>query len=314
MLRTLCSIVVAILMAAPAFAEEAIKHRVLIGGKELEIVDKDGNTEWKYDKRVGLHDLHMLPSGNILTHSGTKIIEIDPKSNKVVWEYDAKASNADGKPVEVHAIQRLADGNTMIAESGRARIIEVDPQGKLVKQVKLKADKPSTHSDTRLVRKIANGNYLVAHENDGFVREYDDKGTVVWEYEVPLFGRPENLKSHGPDGHGNRIFGVIRLPNGNTLIGGGNGNFVAEVTPDKKVVWDIQQKDLPGITLAWVTTLQYRPNGNIIFGNCHATEANPSIIEVTRDKKVVWTFNDFKRTGDNMSNSQVLDVEPETIR
>ena len=37
-------------------------------------------------------------------------------------------------------------------------------------------------------------------------------------------------------------FTAIRLDNGNTLIGGGNGHCVLEVTPQKKVVWTLNEK------------------------------------------------------------------------
>jgi hypothetical protein len=56
------------------------------------------------------------------------------------------------------------------------------------------------------------------------------------------------------------------------------------------------------------------PDGNVIFGNCHAGASNPQIIEVTRDKKVVWTFRDMEHFGDATSNSQVMDVPGPVIR
>jgi hypothetical protein len=93
---------------------------------------------------------------------------------------------------------------------------------------------------------------------------------------------------------------------GNTLISTGNGHSVIEVTPQHDVVWSLKQDELPGIKLAWVTTLQVLTSGNIVLGNCHAGPANPQVIEVTRDKRVVWSFHDFKRFGDATSNSQVL--------
>jgi len=185
-----------------------------------------------------------------------------------VWEYDAgKMNGNEGKRVEVHAFQRLDNGLTMIAESGTARIIEVDKTGGIQHEIKLKVNHPSTHSDTRLVRKIANGHYLVAHESDGAVREYDGDGKIVWEYEVPLFDQ-ERKGGHGPEAYGNSVFSAIRLSNGNTLIGGGNGHRVLEVTPQKEIVWRVEQKDLPGITLAWVTRVERLPNGNTLIGNC----------------------------------------------
>jgi hypothetical protein len=69
----------------------------------------------------------------------------------------------------------------------------------------------------------------------------------------------------------------------------------------------LRQNELPGVTLAWVTTLQTLPNGNVILGNCHAGPENPQIVEVTRDKQVVWSFKDFRNFGNALSNSLVID-------
>lgn len=288
-------------------AEE--KYRVLAADssrKRIALIDEKGQTEWEY--RIGpLHDLHLLPSGNILfQRSWTQLLEVDPKTSRVVWEYDAAKRNGnEGKKVEVHAFQRLADGLTMIAESGPGRIIEVDAEGKVVREVAMKIERPDPHRDTRLVRKLKSGNYLVCHESQGVVREYDGKGAVVWEYPVPLFGKKPR-GGHGLKAFGNAVFCALRLPGGNTLISTGNGHSVIEVTPEKKIVWQLHQDDLPGIRLAWVTTLQVQPDGNIILGNCHAGPENPQIIEITRKKEVVWTFRDFERFGNSLSNSQVI--------
>ena len=103
-------------------------------------------------------------------------------------------------------------------------------------------------------------------------------------------------------------FGAIRLDNGNTLIAGGNNNRVQEIGPKNEIVWQIDQKELPGITLAWVTTLKVLANGNIVIGNCHAGKDNPQLIEVTREKKVVWTFQDFKNFDNNTAAAMVLDL------
>jgi hypothetical protein len=47
----------------------------------------------------------------------------------------------------------------------------------------------------------------------------------------------------------------------------------------------------------------------VVIGNCHAGPDNPQLIEVSRDKKVVWTFKDFKSLGNNVAASQILDVK-----
>jgi outer membrane protein assembly factor BamB len=294
------------------------QHRVLvIGDKSLSIVAPDAKTtEWEMPWR-GIHDIHLLPDGHILTvQDFHQVVEIDPATKQVVWSYDSATSNGNaGKPVEIHAIQPLEGGRIMIAESGPGRIIEIERDGTLVKEVKLKLDSPMVHRDTRLARKIGNGNYLVCHEGDGAVREYDGKtGTVVWEFPVPLFGQ-ERKDGHGPEAFGNQCFSAVRLENGNTLIGTGNGHSILEVTPAKEIVWELHQKDLPGITLAWVTTLEVLPNGHLVFGNCHAGPGQPLLIEIDRKtRNVLWTFDRFETFGNSVTNSVLMDLAGRTIR
>ncbi len=289
------------LVTAAAGEQTGPPRRVIAGDdskRTVASIAPDGKVEWKLENGA-IHDLHLLPNGHLLLQNGwTKIIELD-RDRKPVWEYDAKAGDNANRGVEVHAFQRLADGATMIVESGPARILEVTRDGKVRKTIPLVIKNPAVHSDTRNVRKTVSGTYLVAHEHDGVVREYDADGKVIWEYEVPLFGK-EPKPGHGPEAFGNELYSAIRLSNGNTLIGTGNGHGVLEVTPKKEIVWRIDQNDLPGITLAWVTQVTRKPNGNTIFINCHAGPENPQIIEVDPSKKVIWTFKDFETFGNSM--------------
>ena len=277
------------------------------------IIDESGKTAWEH-KIGGLHDLHVLPNGNVLLQSSwTALIEIDRSNGKLVWQYEAmdRPENKDQR-LEIHAFQRLADGKTMVAESGPGKIIELDKGLKVTHTMAMKVSKPDAHRDTRLVRKLSSGNYLVCHEGDGLIREYDPAGKTVWEYAVPLFDR-QPAGGHGVEAFGNQCFSAVRLANGNTLIGSGNGHSILEVTPAGKIVWSLHQNDLPGIQLAWVTSLQVLPSGNILINNCHAGPENPQLIEVNRDKKVVWSFKDFDRFGDSLTNSQILAVDGKDI-
>src|SRR5438105_3754676 len=113
-LLTLASI---LLIGSPVLrAGERSGHRLLIADdstRRIAIVAADGKIEWEH--KIGpIHDLHMLPGGNVLCQlSWTHVVEIDPRTNQVVWDYDAAKRNGnEGKRVEVHAFQRLADGNT----------------------------------------------------------------------------------------------------------------------------------------------------------------------------------------------------------
>lgn len=300
------------LSSSPLWAQQ----EVLLQGKgRLARVDLTGKVAWEMPWG-GIHDLHVLPNGHIIVQQGAaKVAEIDPVTKKVVWSYDSATQNGNaGKAVQVHAFQPLGDEHVMIVESGIGRIIEIDRAGKLIKEVKLKVNHPHPHTDTRLARKLADGHYLVCHEGDGTVREYSEAGQVIWEYEVPMFGKPAK-GGHGADSWGNKCFAAVRLPNKNTLIATGNGHSVLEVTPGKDIVWKIEQQDLPGITLAWVTTLEHLPNGNYLIGNCHAGPMNPQLIELEpKSKKVVWTLNQFEAFGNDVSNSKVVATGQTTSR
>lgn len=312
LISTVCA--VASFDASLGLAQDPASYKVLGQDKgKVSLVDAKGNVEWEYDCRHSSHDIHLLPSGNFLLHTGgTQITEVT-RDKKVVWQYESKPAEGYKGRIEVHAFERLPDGLTMIAESGNKRIIEVDAKGKIVKQIPLTVENPDPHRDTRMVRKLKNGHYLVCHEGDGCVREYDGEGKVVWSYAVELMGQ-KPAGGHGPEAYGNAVYGALRLENGNTLIAGGNNHRILEVDPKGKVVWKLDQKELPGITLAWVTTLHALPNGNIIIGNCHANAENPQLIEVTKEKKVVWTFNNQKVFGNDLAVVHVLGTAQPTIR
>jgi outer membrane protein assembly factor BamB len=241
------------------------------------LVKPDNSVAWTIPIR-DIHDAQPLPNGHwLLQTSFTNVIELD-KAGKEVWRYDA-GKTSDGKQVEIHAFRRLENGLTMIAESGTTRILEVAQDGKIQHSIPLKVSKPDPHRDTRLVRPTPDGNYLVSHEAENLVREYRRDGSIAWEHNV-----------------GSKVYSASRLANGNTLIGTGDGHSVQEVSPDHKIVWQIAEKEIPNVRLAWVTMVERLPNGNTWIVNCHGEE-QPQILEVTADKKVVWSFRDFERFG-----------------
>src|SRR4029078_9862603 len=119
-------------LSLTADAEQTGRARRILGADDsthrLSIIAPDGHVEW--ETSVGpIHDASVLENGNILYQlSWQKIAEVTPEK-KCVWEYDAgKMKGNAGKRVEVDAFQRLPNGWTMIAESGTARIIEVDQE------------------------------------------------------------------------------------------------------------------------------------------------------------------------------------------
>src|SRR4051812_9551811 len=82
-------------LTGPAGDAGKVRHRLLVADdstRRIAILDADGKTEWEH--KIGpIHDLHLLPNGHVLCQlSWTRVVEIDPKTDKVVWEYDAAQS------------------------------------------------------------------------------------------------------------------------------------------------------------------------------------------------------------------------------
>ena len=64
--------------------------------KILALVDEKNSVVWQTAIR-DIHDLHVLPNGNILFQtSWTKLVEVNPKG-ETVWEYDAAAMNGNAR-------------------------------------------------------------------------------------------------------------------------------------------------------------------------------------------------------------------------
>lgn len=284
-------------------AERLVLVGASYGNNILAICNKDGDPIWQFKtegpKRghTGHHDVHLLSNGNILFHDTWTSVKEITLDKKIVWEYDcAKSNGNEGKRVDVHAFARLKNGNTVIVESGVGRVIEVDSKGKLIHQFPLK--KGGTQS-TRWVRQTPQNTWLVCSENPGVVTEYDNDGNIVWDYLIKT-----------------RVYGAIRLKNGNTLIASGSGNSIVEVNPEREVVWEVKGQ-VPGtdIQLKWMTCLQEESNGNYIAGNCHAGPDNPQIFEINKDKKVVWQFNEYELVGNGLACWQVLnDAQSKLVR
>jgi hypothetical protein len=252
------------------------------------LVSAEGKIEWEYSAPA-CNDLWVLPNGNLLFSSGHGVMEVT-RETKVVFSYESSS--------EIYACQRLENGNTFIGECNRGRLIEVDPSARIVKQVRLLPEgKDGGHAYMRNCRRLASGHYLVTHYGQQVVKEYDAEGKVVME--IPAPGGPHS---------------VVRLPDGHTLISCGDmgreGPKVFEADASGKTVWEVRHDRLPGISLKLMTGLERLPNGNTVMCNWlgHGQFGKaPHVIEVTPDKKVVWTYADH-RAMRAVASAQLLDV------
>ncbi|MFA6888721.1 MAG: aryl-sulfate sulfotransferase [Candidatus Woesearchaeota archaeon] len=116
------------------------KESVMISFRQLNtilIIDKNTkNIEWEYGSGVltKQHNPSLLDNGNILvfdnqySKTSSRIVEIDPKIDALVWEYTAVGFYSD----HISGAQRLPNGNTLICEGTGGRIFEVTSENKVV--------------------------------------------------------------------------------------------------------------------------------------------------------------------------------------
>ena len=91
---------------------------------------------WGVGEILGPHDATLLDNGHVLLFDNglgrdwSRVVELDPLTNEVVWEYR-------GKPKESFytksrgSNQLLPNGNVLVCESDAARAFEVDREGRL---------------------------------------------------------------------------------------------------------------------------------------------------------------------------------------
>ncbi len=287
-MRSSLSIAAVLVLSVFASAAEPVKHGFLATGGETFILDENGKETWKYQQST--RDGWVLDNGHILlalskskTYPSGAVVEVD-REGKTLFEFK-------GTQAEVNTVQSLGDGKVLLTEAGdKPRILEVDRDGKIVFELAIQAQTKDHHLQTRMTRKLANGNYLVPQLLDKVVREYDPKGKIVWEAKTP-----------------DMPFTAIRLPDGNTLIGCTVGNLVIEVDDKGKEVWRVTNDDLPGKPLSDCCGVQRLENGNTVITSYRTTAKQTKLTEVTREKKVVWTYTDERKVG--IHHFQILDAK-----
>ncbi len=257
--------------------ESPAKRRLLFteygkGPNRFVELDADGKLVWEFKPPSTAVIFQALPNGNILFGYGgqpTGVREITARG-ETVFDYVSKSH-------QVFGCERLANGNTLVAEQDPCQALEVDSKGGTMRATPLTTNAKGFHLQVRNVHKLPNGNILAAHEGEGAVREVDPQGNVVWEYTgVTNTGEAQ------------------RLSNGNTLICCGTQKRLIEVTPDKLIAWEFKAEDAPELNVTWVSSVQQLKNGNLLVGNFIRGQEGKGAhaFEVTRDKKIVWKWED----------------------
>ena len=224
-------------------------------------------------------DVWMLSNGNILFSRMEYVAEVTP-DKKTVWRYDSKSgSGADHKeihacqPIGLDRVMFVVNGlpPKLIVINIKTGAVEVDHELPCFQPF----DPKGIHGQFRRARYTAQGTYLIPFLSMGFVSEYDKDFHEIWRYNSPKPWAALRLKNgntlitdEGGDytrevnPKGETVWeckdsdlpeayrlaspsqSVTRLVNGNTIFTSrgknGQGPQLVEVTPDKKVVWVLQ--------------------------------------------------------------------------
>ena len=266
-------------------------------------VVRNGKVVWSYgipikDEAKGelqeLGDASMLANGNILFSRKVGASEITP-DKKIVWNYDAPPKG------EIHTTQPLGKDRVLIMQNGNpAKLMIINKiSGKVEKELVIPTTRPTTpHGQFRHIRMTKAGTFLVPHM-EGRVVEYDSTGREIWSVDAPS------------------PWAAVRLKNGNTMISGDASGYAREVNPKRETVWELTQKDVPTVKLFNIQEITRLANGNTIICNWCANglkdpkdwPGSVQVLEVTPDKKVVWTLSSWQSPADlgPASSIQLLD-------
>lgn len=249
------------------------KNRVIL-------TDREGRMDWRYGEGEG--QTLQKPNACNPTAAGTllladtdqhRVIEIDTKTQAIIWQF-----GETGKPRDKQSglnrprgVQRLANGNTLIADQGNTRVFELTPAGEIVW---------SYEGVDRLTgpyhaSKLESGNVLITDWAAHQVIEVSPAGEVVWHFGV--------RKTTGDDAtHLSYPEFAQRLANGNTLIADTRNDRVIEVSPAGEVVWEFSgRKEIKYGSPAYAERM---PNGNTLVVHSH----NRQMLEVSPEIKALW--------------------------
>jgi hypothetical protein len=235
----------------------------------------NGKIIWTYSTGKGneYDDVWMLSNGNILFTRMQYIAEVTP-GKEVVWRYDAPAGT------EIHCCQPIGLDKVLFIRNGlppKLMVVNIKT-GAIEVEHDLPALEPpdpkKVHPQFRRVRYTSRGTYLVPFLNMGKIVEYDKDFKEVWSYTIKSPWAAIRLKNGNTlitdesdkltlevNPKGETVWQLkpddlpseyrfintqtcTRLANGNTIIcsrgGNGKGPQLVEVTPEKKVVWVLQ--------------------------------------------------------------------------
>ena len=253
------------------------REKLLVSGcgwKQVAILDKKtGEIEWSHPLNKGedCNDVEITREGKILYAytSGARMITRDQQT---VWDFKAK------KGEELFTATQLPSGHYMLAICGTpSRIIELDPQGHPVEEIKFDTSITGVHDQFRQIVKTPQNTYLIPLMGKGEVVEMTKEKEIINRVEC-----------------GGNPFAIQILKNGNWLVSCGDAHNFVEIDPaGKQIVRKVGSDDLQNISLLFVAELVRYDNGNTLISNWNGhskDKSQPLLVEITPDNTVVWAL------------------------
>jgi hypothetical protein len=204
-------------------------------------ITPDKKVVWRYDCSKGPGAAHTevhtcQPIGLdkvmfVLNGAPPRLMVVNTKTNAVEVNHELPVNqpvNPNGIHGQFRRARVTAQGTYLVSFFGMGSVIEYDKDFNEIWKYKIK-------SPWAAIR-LKNGNTLITDEADNLTREVNPKGETVWEFKGSEL--PEEYRFASPSQT------CTRLDNGNTIFtsrgDNGKGPQLVEVTPDKKVVWVLQ--------------------------------------------------------------------------
>ena len=289
------------------------------GGTWTNLIDMKGNICHRWEDLDGIMYARLLPNGNLLLRSGVadeaegmggsskSLKELDWESN-VVWEYKntmlhhdfRRLSNGNTialaweilpESVAVNVIGGYVDENSATHMYGD-KIIEVDPKGNLVKEVRLWENldfdqdqicflenrKEWTHANS--LDFTNDGDFLVSFRQTSTIGIVDNEtGVYKWKW-----GPGKVSHQHNPN----------MLSNGNILLfdkgahrRGMNYSRLIEVNPSTdEIEWEYLGDPAMSFYSYNISNAERLPNGNTLV--CEGAPGR--LFEITSSGDIVWEY------------------------
>lgn len=283
--------IICIVVSTSSVLAHETTHSFVAFGRDTYRIDEAGKKSWSYPHAT--RDGYQLADGTLVLtlskgekYRGGAVVQISPNGKEsMIWK---------GTQVEVNAAHPTESGTFVITEAGNnPRLLEVDGTGKIVVEFPLQCQRKNHHLQTRMARKLADGTYLAPHLLDFAVKNYDSTGIVLSSIDTTVPGDTTRKIHSWP-------FTAIRHGDGQTLVCCTNGNRVVDFDSGGKILWELTNDDLPGPWLQDPCGGQVLSNGNVVVA-CYAggrrDPTAPKLLEVNRDKKIVWTYSNNQKTG-----------------